>query len=72
MYKLDKWKAKRKYSRISEKTLLGLAAIGGAVGALLSMKMYRHKVKKIKFSVGVPALLIAQIIVFFLILYYGK
>ena len=61
VYGLDKWKAKRDAWRISETTLLLLAAAGGSVGALLGMQIFRHKTKHVKFTVGVPAILIVQV-----------
>lgn len=45
VYGLDKWNAKQSKWRIRESTLLGLAAIGGSIGALLAMKILRHKTK---------------------------
>ena len=61
VYGLDKWKAKRDAWRISETTLLLLAAAGGSVGALLGMQIFRHKTKHVKFTVGVPAILLVQV-----------
>lgn len=61
LYGYDKQKAKRKLRRIPEKVLLGLAVIGGSIGALLGMKVYRHKIRKWKFIVGVPVILVLQI-----------
>ena len=43
VYGIDKWKAKQGSWRISEATLLILAVIGGSIGALLGMKVWRHK-----------------------------
>ena len=43
VYGIDKWKAKQGSWRISEATLLILAVIGGSIGALLGMKVCRHK-----------------------------
>ena len=43
VYGIDKWKAKQGNWRISEATLLILAVIGGSIGALLGMKVWRHK-----------------------------
>ena len=54
VYALDKKKARRGAWRISEKTLILLAAIGGAGGAWLAMQVLRHKTKHVKFMVGVP------------------
>ena len=61
VYGLDKWKAKRDAWRISETTLLLLAAAGGSVGALLGMQIFRHKTKHVKFTVGVPVILLVQV-----------
>ena len=57
----DKLKAKRGAWRIPEATLMGVAAIGGSVGALAGMYLFRHKTRHIKFTLGIPAILIAQI-----------
>jgi len=43
VYGIDKWKAKQGSWRISEATLLILAAIGGSIGALLGMQVWHHK-----------------------------
>ena len=43
VYGIDKWKAKKGSWRISEATLLILAAIGGSIGAMLGMKVWHHK-----------------------------
>ena len=43
MYGIDKWKAKRTKWRIPEATLLGMAVIGGSIGAWLGMKAWHHK-----------------------------
>ena len=61
VYGIDKMKAKRSKWRIPEATLLGLAVIGGSVGAWLSMRVWRHKTQHAKFRYGVPIILIAQV-----------
>lgn len=60
MYGMDKWRARKGKRRISERCLLGLAAIGGSVGAYVSMYFFRHKTKKPKFYLGVPILFLLQ------------
>ena len=60
LYGIDKHRAKRGVWRIPEKTLLGAAALGGGVGALLGMRAFRHKTRKLKFTLGVPAILLAE------------
>ena len=61
VYGIDKWKAKQGSWRISEATLLILAVIGGSIGALLGMKVWRHKTMHKKFKYGLPLILLAQI-----------
>ena len=58
----DKRKAEKKLWRIPESTLLTSAAFGGSIGALAGMYPFRHKTKHLKFTLGVPAILIAQIV----------
>lgn len=62
LYGIDKWKAKRARWRIPESVLLGMAAVGGSVGAWLGMRVWRHKTQHKKFRYGVPAILLAQIV----------
>lgn len=58
---IDKWKAKHNRWRIPEATLMGVAALGGSIGSLLGMYTVRHKTKHIKFTVGIPLILVVQI-----------
>ena len=69
-YGIDKWKAQHKRWRIPESVLLGLAAIGGSVGAWLGMQVWRHKTQHKKFKYGVPAIFVAQVVVA-IALYYN-
>ena len=57
---IDKEKAKRGKWRIPEATLMTVAAIGGSVGSLAGMYLFRHKTRHPKFYLGIPAILIAQ------------
>lgn len=61
VYAYDKWRAARGGWRVRERTLLGLAALGGATGALVAMRTCRHKTRKPAFRWGVPALLVVQV-----------
>ena len=54
LYGIDKAKAKRRAWRIPESVLLGIAALGGSMGALLGMQLFRHKTKHLKFLFCVP------------------
>ena len=67
VYGIDKWKAKQGSWRISEATLLILAVIGGSIGALLGMKVWRHKTMHKKFKYGLPLILLAQMSLIYLL-----
>lgn len=58
----DKYKARKNLWRIPESTLMLIAALGGSVGSLFGMYTVRHKTKHRKFTLGIPAILLAQII----------
>ena len=62
LYGTDKSKAKRGKWRISEKTLIGIALIGGSVGAFLGMHAFRHKTRRWYFRYGLPAIFLAQVV----------
>lgn len=59
---IDKQKARKKKWRISEATLMGVAALGGSIGSLMGMYTFRHKTLHKKFTIGIPAILIAQLL----------
>ena len=69
MYGIDKWKAKKSKWRIRETALLGLAVLGGSIGAWLGMKVWHHKTLHKKFKYGVPAIIIVQLALIGYILY---
>ena len=58
---LDKSFARRRHRRIPERRLLALAVIGGSVGAIAGMLLFRHKTLHRKFSVGLPVILVVQL-----------
>lgn len=60
---IDKRKACKKQWRIPEKTLIGLAALGGSIGALFGMHLFHHKTRKRRFSVGIPCILLLQAVI---------
>ena len=68
---VDKWKAKKNRWRIRESTLLIVAALGGSVGSLLGMYIFRHKTLHLKFTVGIPVILAGQCIAAVLIMALG-
>ncbi len=57
----DKSAARRGRRRVPERTLLLLAALGGAVAMYITMHLIRHKTRKAKFMVGIPAILVAEL-----------
>ena len=57
----DKHKARKNLWRIPERVLMTVAVLGGSAGILLGMYTARHKTKHLKFTLGVPAILILQI-----------
>lgn len=59
---IDKRKARYGKWRIPEQTLFILALIGGSIGAIAGMCAFRHKTKKLRFTVGFPVILVLQII----------
>ena len=61
LYGIDKAKARRSAWRIPESTLLLTALLGGSVGALLGMELFRHKTKHAKFRILVPLFLVLHI-----------
>ena len=67
VYGIDKWKAKQGSWHISEATLLMLAVIGGTIGTLLGMQVWRHKTRHLKFKYGLPLILVAQIAFIYLL-----
>ena len=61
VYGVDKAKARRGAWRVPEKTLFLLPLLGGSVGALLGMLVFRHKTKHWYFVWGIPLIMLAQI-----------
>lgn len=61
MMGIDKSRAKRHAWRIPERTLFLISLLGGSVGSLAGMYLFRHKTKHMKFVIGMPLLLLIQI-----------
>ena len=62
LYGADKRRAKKDRRRVPEKTLFLLALIGGSVGAWAGMYTFRHKTRHWYFVWGIPAILLAQVV----------
>ena len=69
---IDKRKAKKGKRRIPEKTLFILVGLGGGIGGILGMYLFRHKTKKTRFVIGFPAILIFEALVVIAILVANK
>ena len=66
---IDKLKAKNSKWRIREAALLGLAVLGGSIGAWLGMQVWRHKTMHKKFKYGIPLIILAQIVLLIIIIW---
>lgn len=64
---VDKHRAKYRQIRIPERTLFLVATVGGALGMLLSMNIFRHKTRHNNFRYGMPALLLGHMAIAFYI-----
>lgn len=69
---IDKRKAKKGKRRIPEKTLFILVGLGGGIGGILAMYLFRHKTKKTRFVIGFPAIVIFEVLVVIEILVANK
>ena len=58
---IDKQKARRGAWRIPEATLIWIAILGGSIGSLIGMYFFRHKTRQLKFVLGIPVILFAQL-----------
>ena len=67
---LDKYKAKKEQWRIQELTLMMASLLGGSSGVMIGMIVFKHKINKKKFFVGVPLLYLFNVIVNRVVIYY--
>jgi uncharacterized membrane protein YsdA (DUF1294 family) len=63
----DKYLAKNNLWRIPEKSLFGIAVFGGSLGCIVGMYTARHKTRHKSFTLGMPAILIVQLLLIYLI-----
>mgnify|MGYP002555544562 FL=1 len=68
MFGADKARAAKGRWRISESALILAALLGGSIGALAGMRIFHHKTRHRKFTVGIPVILALQIIL--MVIYY--
>ena len=60
----DKW-------RVKERTLIIVSALGGGIAMYVTMQLIRHKTKKLKFMLGIPLIVIAEIFLLGLVMFNG-
>ena len=65
---VDKKRAQKGKWRISEASLFATALLGGSIGCIVGMKVFRHKTKHKSFIIGMPLILLLQIIAVVLVL----
>lgn len=65
---IDKRKAIKRTFRIPEATLFIVALIGGSIGSILGMQVFRHKTRHWYFVFGMPAILVVQILLLIVLL----
>lgn len=58
----DKRKARKEQWRVPEERFFLVALLGGSVGCWLGMQKFRHKTKKKRFTIGMPAIFVLQIL----------
>lgn len=60
---IDKKRARKRAFRIPEAVLFTIAVLGGSIGSILGMRLFRHKTRHWYFVYGMPAILILQIVI---------
>lgn len=64
LMRVDKQKAIKNQFRIPERTFFLLSLLGGAIGTYIGMKIFRHKTKHGRFTIGIPILIIVNLATF--------
>lgn len=65
MFGIDKKNAQWRGKRIPESTLMLVSLLGGSVGAYAGMRVFRHKTRQVKFFLGIPAIIVLQVLIVF-------
>lgn len=66
----DKRKAQKQSWRISERVLIWVAFLGGSIGSLLGMYLFRHKTRHPKFVYGIPSIIVLQAVAVYFLSHY--
>lgn len=70
LYGIYKWKSRHDKWRVTEAKLIGIALLGGSLGAWLGMKTWHHKTQHAKFRYGLPLILILHLAIAIAVVYY--
>ncbi len=71
MFGVDKSRARKHQWRVAERSLFLVALVGGSLGAICGMFFFRHKTKNWYFRLGLPLILLVQILLLAAV-YYGR
>ncbi|MGV0921940.1 DUF1294 domain-containing protein [Empedobacter falsenii] len=71
LFKIDKNKAIKGQNRISEFTLCSVTLVGGTIGSILAMQIYRHKTKKTSFILKILIIVMIQIFIIWKLIQYA-
>ena len=66
---VDKQLAIHRKNRVPEKVLFLIAIIGGSFGSILGMYAFRHKTKHVSFVIGMPVILIIQLVLVYFVIH---
>lgn len=69
---IDKQKAKKGKWRIPEKTIFIITVLGGGIGTISGMYVFRHKTQKLHFTIGLPTITILEIIGIIYFTFFAK
>ena len=67
LFGIDKWRARNNAWRISEAALFLVALLGGSVGAKIGMHVWHHKTQHLSFVIGIPMIILLQVVLFVVI-----
>lgn len=68
---IDKNAAKKHRRRVRERDLMLISAVGGSVGMFITMKVIHHKTKHPKFMIGIPVMIVLQLILIAALKYFS-
>lgn len=69
---IDKMKAGLRHRRVRERTLFVLALLGGSIGALAAMNLFRHKTKKVSFQTILMLIVLLHIFLAFAFIRFAQ